>query len=224
MAATRRESRPVDGRHGQRRRRARIEEVRQAELVDAAMRLISTKGFDRTTVRDIAEAAGASVGSVHYYFKTKDDLLTAAFNEGEARFRQRTAESLERVEGGLRRLEVLVELCFPEESEADPEWEVEIDLWQQAARHEKYQALFARANEEWVDFIASVLKEAIRDGEIAELRDVHLEAISLAALIDGLGIYSRTTNHVDRQVARRVALRRLENLFGTAPSQVRKRS
>jgi AcrR family transcriptional regulator len=50
--------------------RLSVEALRRQELIEAALRTISTRGFDRTTIRDIASAAGASNGSVHYYFET----------------------------------------------------------------------------------------------------------------------------------------------------------
>ena len=54
--------------------RVAIEDIRRVELITATLRVISARGFERTTVRDIASAAGASVGSVNYYFKSKNEL------------------------------------------------------------------------------------------------------------------------------------------------------
>src|SRR6202042_1290710 len=67
--------------------RVPIEDIRRTELISATLRVISAQGFERTTVRDIARAADASVGSVNYYFKSKDDLLRVAVAETDARFR-----------------------------------------------------------------------------------------------------------------------------------------
>ncbi|MGH3360853.1 MAG: TetR family transcriptional regulator, partial [Nocardioides sp.] len=38
----------------------------------------AAKGFDRTTIRAVAAAAGVDPGLVHHYFGTKDDLFVAA--------------------------------------------------------------------------------------------------------------------------------------------------
>lgn len=48
--------------------------VRDA-IYDAAIELFARKGFDETTVEEIAEAAGISRRSFFRYFETKDDLL-----------------------------------------------------------------------------------------------------------------------------------------------------
>lgn len=43
-------------------------------LTGAALALSYARGFERTTIGDIAEEAGVAPGSVYYYFKTKDDV------------------------------------------------------------------------------------------------------------------------------------------------------
>jgi TetR/AcrR family transcriptional regulator, transcriptional repressor for nem operon len=47
-------------------------------LVAAARRVLHEQGVERTTLADIALAAGVPVGNVYYYFKTKDQLVEAA--------------------------------------------------------------------------------------------------------------------------------------------------
>jgi len=41
----------------------------------AALELFCTKGYDLSTMRDIAMKAGMSVGSTYYYFSTKEELV-----------------------------------------------------------------------------------------------------------------------------------------------------
>lgn len=50
-------------------------------LLHAALRLFAASGFERTSVRDIAQAAGANVSAVAYYFGDKAGLYRAAFFE-----------------------------------------------------------------------------------------------------------------------------------------------
>jgi AcrR family transcriptional regulator len=55
---------------------------RRRELVHAAARLFRRKGFDATSTRDIAAAAGMQSGSPFYHFKSKQALLYAVMEEG----------------------------------------------------------------------------------------------------------------------------------------------
>jgi TetR/AcrR family transcriptional regulator, transcriptional repressor for nem operon len=58
---------------------------KRERLIAAAMQLVHQQGIERTTLADIAEAADVPAGNVYYYFKTKDDIITAVI---EARAQQ----------------------------------------------------------------------------------------------------------------------------------------
>jgi AcrR family transcriptional regulator len=51
-------------------------------LVRAAAQLFRAKGFDGTTIRDIARAVGMQSGSPFYHFENKHELLMAVMEEG----------------------------------------------------------------------------------------------------------------------------------------------
>ncbi len=53
---------------------------KRERLVAAACQVLHEHGVERTTLADIALAAGVPVGNVYYYFKTKDQLVEAAID------------------------------------------------------------------------------------------------------------------------------------------------
>ncbi len=62
---------------------------REAALTDALLGIVAERGLDQVSVREVASAAGVSIGTVQHYFPTKDDMLAAAFTEVVRRIRQR---------------------------------------------------------------------------------------------------------------------------------------
>ena len=53
---------------------AKQAEKRQ-QIIEAATQVIVQKGIDKTSLTDIAQAAGISKGSLYYYYATKNDLI-----------------------------------------------------------------------------------------------------------------------------------------------------
>jgi AcrR family transcriptional regulator len=49
------------------------------EILRAALRLFSERGYDAATIDDVAEAAGYTKGAVYWHFSSKDDLLVEVF-------------------------------------------------------------------------------------------------------------------------------------------------
>lgn len=58
----------------------RAEDTRR-KIYEAAMELFREKGFDETTMRDIAAKAGVALGGAYYYFSSKDAIVLAFYRE-----------------------------------------------------------------------------------------------------------------------------------------------
>lgn len=56
-------------------------EATRASIVDAAMRLFREGGYDATTMRAVADAAGVSLGSAYYYFASKEHLVQGFYDQ-----------------------------------------------------------------------------------------------------------------------------------------------
>ena len=55
--------------------RPSVERERRVQLTSAAARVIARKGYEAATLRDVADEAGTSTGTLNYYYHGKDDLF-----------------------------------------------------------------------------------------------------------------------------------------------------
>jgi AcrR family transcriptional regulator len=53
----------------------------RGKLLQTAAHLFRNKGYDRTTVRDLASAVGIQSGSIFHHFKSKDEILRSVMEE-----------------------------------------------------------------------------------------------------------------------------------------------
>ena len=58
-----------------------IDDSPRGRLLSAAAQLFRDKGYERTTVRDIAAVVGIQSGSIFHHFKTKEEILFAVMEE-----------------------------------------------------------------------------------------------------------------------------------------------
>ncbi|MFB9484983.1 TetR/AcrR family transcriptional regulator, partial [Streptomyces filamentosus] len=88
--------------------------ARRRELLDTAAEVFAAQGYDATTVRRIADAAGLLAGSLYYHFDSKesmlDEILRAFLDELRGRYDAVLAASL----GPRETIEALVTESFRE--------------------------------------------------------------------------------------------------------------
>jgi AcrR family transcriptional regulator len=63
-------------------------------IVTAALELFREHGFERTTMRAVADRAGVSVGNAYYYFSSKDELVQGFYDQLVADHRDRALPEL----------------------------------------------------------------------------------------------------------------------------------
>jgi len=68
--------------------------TRKKQIFNTAIHLFNRKGVAHTTVREIAEAAGLTIGGLYYYIKSKDEIIyivtdnSMYFHEAVKKFRK----------------------------------------------------------------------------------------------------------------------------------------
>jgi len=88
-----------------------IREVSRAKIVETALELFAQHGYEATSVRMIAHAAGIAQGLLYNYFAGKDALLATIVRQSMADVR----ESFVRAEEGAdpqRQIERLIRAAF----------------------------------------------------------------------------------------------------------------
>ncbi len=78
---------------------------RKSILLEVAARQFAKKGFDKTSMRDIAAAFGVLPGSLYHHFNSKDELFIAVYAAGVDRMIDAVAKATENIVDPWDRLE-----------------------------------------------------------------------------------------------------------------------
>ena len=162
---------------------------RRAEMLAAAVEVISERGYADTRIADVAARAGVSPALVIYYFTTKARLLTEALRRYEDAWYAVGQQRMEQLPTATARIEEIVAMtCLPE---ADPEpassWQLWLDFWAQAARNPEVASVRRKSDERWRDEIAGLVLAGQETGEFSDVNPAGF-AICLTALLDGLTV------------------------------------
>jgi AcrR family transcriptional regulator len=88
---------------------AKAEETR-AKILDTALRLFRERGFETTTMREVASEAGVATGAAYYYFRSKEELVMAFYLRTAEQERDAFAEALAATKDLRKRIRALIEI------------------------------------------------------------------------------------------------------------------
>jgi len=162
---------------------------RRAQMLHAALEVISERGYADTRIADVAERAGVSPALVIYYFKTKDHLLTESIRYYEDHWYEVGQRRMASMATAPQRLEEIVAMSCLDEADPEPasSWSLWLDFWAQAARNPEVASVRSKSDERWRELIASLVLQGQEAGEFRHI-DAERFAISLSTLLDGLTI------------------------------------
>jgi AcrR family transcriptional regulator len=86
--------------------------IRRDQLVKAAVKLFTEKGFHRTTTREIAKASGFSIGTLYEYIRSKEDALYLVCDDIYNKVSEKLKLSMASKGSGLSSLENAIKGCI----------------------------------------------------------------------------------------------------------------
>ncbi len=87
-------------------------EQRHRQIIDAAVQLFINQGFHKTTTRQIARAAGFSIGSLYEYIASKEDILYLVCDAIHAEVERGVSEAMTGASGGRNPLAEVIREYF----------------------------------------------------------------------------------------------------------------
>jgi AcrR family transcriptional regulator len=185
--------------------------ARRRELADAACAVIARNGLGGTTLADVAEESGWSIGSIRYYFPDKGELVASAlWRVGERvdeRIRRRTA-------GGMTMddLRIAATELLPLDADRRQDALVQLAFLAQAAVEPALADAAEGAAQRLQEPLAARIAYLVQAGELPARLDAEQEAARLRLLLDGLRLQLITT---PRQTSASWALAILDDHLAT---------
>jgi AcrR family transcriptional regulator len=160
------------------------------QLLDGAVHCLKTKGYARTTARDIAAAADANLASIGYHFGSKEALLDEAVAKlcEESVERMGEAAFAEEADNPLARMAASWVAMLKSFQEADGFFGVYIDAACQSRWNPKLRQTMVAVHRRDRDAVAEMVKETLGEEAAAAGADPRVVASFLIAVYDGFAL------------------------------------
>ena len=94
----------------------KAEETR-TRILDAALRLFRDRGFEQTTMREVAAEAGVATGGAYYYFRSKEELVMAFYLRTSDQAQEPFAAAIAATKDLKKRIRAMIDLKFDQFAE-----------------------------------------------------------------------------------------------------------
>jgi AcrR family transcriptional regulator len=154
-------------------------------IIEAAMDAIAERGCDQMTIDDVAKKLGVTKGAIYWYFKSKDDLITAVLKKFQDDIERTSFDSFYN-----RPIDEVFSLIFDRFSLVDDRQRaIFFEMFALAARNSNVR----HATREYYNGLVATFEEAIKKEKkqhfVQTQTDAHKLALLLAALYSGLQNY-----------------------------------
>jgi TetR/AcrR family transcriptional regulator, cholesterol catabolism regulator len=147
---------------------------RRGEVVRAAARLFSERGYHGTSMQHLGEALGLLRGSLYAHIGSKEELLFEVVNEGAERFLARGAAALETGGPAATRLRGLLVAHIETAIEHMDAATVFLNEWRYLS--DERRSLIVDKRHRYESMMRTVIEEGMRAGEFRPDLDVPLAA------------------------------------------------
>ncbi|GAA4449904.1 hypothetical protein GCM10023170_034930 [Phytohabitans houttuyneae] len=174
--------------------------ARRRQILDAARTCFLRKGFHATSMQEVIEEAGLSVGAVYRYFRGKDEIIAAI-----------AEDATDRVIGAFARvaadpapvplLEAMDRALASAEMETRPggAFPLAVEVWAGAARDPALHTLMAARYAPMRDSFVTLARRARDRGELRPDADVAAVGAALFALVPGWAVQRLLTGEPERR-------------------------
>jgi AcrR family transcriptional regulator len=176
---------------------------RRTQILQAAVQVFSQRGFANARMDDIVQESGLSKGALYWYFKSKDEIITAlmeqfygdhldaAILDQPGTVAERLQALLEQIMGGIAQSMLLLPIT--------------LEFYANVPRRADMRAFFQRTFAAYRDLLAQLVQQGVARGEFAQTANPQQVAQALIGLFEGTAIIGLLQGQTADQIAQQLA-------------------
>jgi AcrR family transcriptional regulator len=161
-----------------------VSEERKDQILEAATRVFTQRGFDDARMDDIVAESGLSKGAIYWYFDSKEAIIVAILDRifywETAHIQKNISSDL----GAAKQLELFVQASIDEMHKIEPLMPLFFDFWTRSLRNPTINQAIKRYYQLFLEIIEPIIQQGISTGEFRPV-DVKQSAMTIGAALEG---------------------------------------
>ena len=158
---------------------------RKEQIMDAALKVIISKGYDNSRMDDIVDLSSMSKGAIYWYYKSKKEVYLNLVNYWVIKYSTVINHIVEEDDSAADQLKDVFDY-FILQYEQDPSaFKALVEFWSLAGRDEDFHKKVDRVYTKFLQFLERIINKGVKSGEFKKL-DVRVTALSIMVNIEGI--------------------------------------
>ena len=158
---------------------------RKEQIMDAALKTIVQKGFEKSRMDDIVTLSNLSKGAIYWYYKSKKDVYLDLINYWVLRYSAVINHLIEEDHSAADQLKSLFHY-FTKQFENDPSlYKALVEFWTLAGRDKDFQKKLNKVYSNFLVLLEDIISRGVETGEFKNL-NVQITALSIMVNIEGI--------------------------------------
>jgi AcrR family transcriptional regulator len=158
---------------------------RKEQIMDAALKVIISKGYDNSRMDDIVDISSMSKGAIYWYYKSKKEVYLNLVNYWVIKYSTVINHIVEEDDSPAEQLKDVFEY-FILQYEQDPSaFKALVEFWSLAGRDKDFQKKLDKVYSKFLEFLERIINKGVKSGEFKNL-DVRITALSIMVNIEGI--------------------------------------
>ena len=161
-----------------------VSEERKTQILAAATKVFTERGFADARMDDIVTEAGLSKGALYWYFDSKDAIIISILDQIFDYETGHVRELLERENSAKLKLEVFIETMVKDLEKMKPLMPIFFDFWSLSMRKKTINQAIKKYYQRFLDLIEPIIEDGIEQGEFRPV-NVKETAVAIGAMYEG---------------------------------------
>lgn len=161
-----------------------VSETRKSEIIAAATKVFSERGFADARMDDIVAESGLSKGALYWYFDSKDALIISILDQVFDYETSHVRRLVDREDSAEKKLQIFIDTTIKDLEKMKPLMPIFFDFWSLSARNKTINRAIKRYYQSFFDILEPIIKQGIEQGEFRSV-NVKETVVALGAIFEG---------------------------------------
>jgi AcrR family transcriptional regulator len=161
-----------------------VSEERKDQILEAATRVFTQRGFVNARMDDIVSESGLSKGTLYWYFDSKDAIIIGILDRIFDWEAVQMHEILDREISAQKKFDLFIETSLQDLKKMEPLMPIFFDFWSLSIRNKTINKAIKRYYQSFIELVEPILELGIEQGEFRSV-NVRETALAIGALFEG---------------------------------------